>query len=181
MFAERRGAAAPRTPSAEPNSSRKRASFLGRRNNFTLAGLNLTALGVRPWGDVTMTESESWKERWHQVERYRVLAQEITDPLAAGLLRDIVFELEADLNELAEIGARRTASGDYAREPGVLEFHGRTVSCFVRDFSESGAALDVVSPSGIPERFVLSFPWERTSHRCRLVWRSEAGIGVTFQ
>jgi hypothetical protein len=36
------------------------------------------------------------------VERYQVLAQEITDPLAAGLLRHIVSELEADLNELAE-------------------------------------------------------------------------------
>jgi hypothetical protein len=36
------------------------------------------------------------------VERYRALAQEITDPLAACLLRDIVSELEADLNEFAE-------------------------------------------------------------------------------
>jgi hypothetical protein len=154
---------------------------LGRRNNFTVSRLNLSALGVRPWGDVTKTESENRKERWHQIERYRVLSQEITDPLAAGLLRDIVFELEADLNELAELDAPRTASGDHARESGVLEFHGRTVPCFVRDFSESGAALDLASPSGIPDRFVLSFPWERTSHRCRLVWRSEAGIGVTFQ
>ena len=52
-------------------------------------------------GDITMTDTESGKERRHQVERYRVLAQETTDPLAAGLLRDIVSELEADLNELA--------------------------------------------------------------------------------
>jgi hypothetical protein len=36
------------------------------------------------------------------VERYRVLAREITDPLAARLLRDIISELEADLNELAK-------------------------------------------------------------------------------
>ena len=53
-------------------------------------------------GDITMTDTESGKERRHQVERYRVLAQEISDPLAAGLLRDIVSELEANLNELAE-------------------------------------------------------------------------------
>jgi len=53
-------------------------------------------------GDITVTDNESGKERRHQVERYRVLAQEITDPLAAGLLRDIVSELEADLNELTE-------------------------------------------------------------------------------
>ena len=48
-----------------------------------------------------MTDTEIGKERKHQVERYRVLAQETTDPLAAGLLRDIVTELEADLTELA--------------------------------------------------------------------------------
>jgi len=35
-----------------------------------------------------MTDTESGKERRDQVERYRVLARETTDPLAAGLLRD---------------------------------------------------------------------------------------------
>ena len=51
-----------------------------------------------------MTDTESGKERRHRVERYRVLARETTDPLASGLLRDIVSELEADadLKELAE-------------------------------------------------------------------------------
>jgi len=49
-----------------------------------------------------MTDSEEWKERKDQVERYRALEQETTDPLAAGLLRDIVSELEAGLKEFAE-------------------------------------------------------------------------------
>ena len=53
-------------------------------------------------GDITMTDTESRKERGHQVERYRVLARETTDPLALGLLRDIVSELEADLDEVPE-------------------------------------------------------------------------------
>ena len=56
-------------------------------------------------GDVTMTDTERGEERKHQVERYRLLAQEVTDPLAMGLLRDIISELEADLPEkLAEAG-----------------------------------------------------------------------------
>jgi hypothetical protein len=58
--------------------------------------------GDQSMGDITMTDTESGKERRHQVERYRVLARETTDPLASGLLRDIVSELEADLKELAE-------------------------------------------------------------------------------
>jgi len=44
-----------------------------------------------------MTDSESWKERRNQVERYRILARETTDPMAARLLHDIVLDLEAEL------------------------------------------------------------------------------------
>jgi hypothetical protein len=52
-----------------------------------------------------MTDSE-WKERWHKVERFRLIAQETTDPTATGLLLDIVLELEADLRQLADIEAQ---------------------------------------------------------------------------
>ena len=46
-----------------------------------------------------MTDSEKRKEHRDQVARYRVMEQETTDPLAAGLLRDIVSELEAEMDE----------------------------------------------------------------------------------
>jgi hypothetical protein len=46
-----------------------------------------------------MTDSEKWKERRDQVARYRVMEQETTDPLAVGLLRDIVSELEVEMDE----------------------------------------------------------------------------------
>ena len=128
-----------------------------------------------------MTDSEKWKERRDQVARYRVMEQETTDPLAAGLLRDIVSELEANLNELAEIEAQRLVARDGALEPGLIEFHGRTVSCLVRNLSEHGAALDVVSPSGIPDRFTLALPLEGKSRRCHLIWRRDMEIGVAFQ
>jgi hypothetical protein len=70
---------------------------LPRRNNSLIRGTNVPALGVRAWGDITMTDSESWKERRNQVARYRVMEQETTDPLAARLLRDIILDLEAEL------------------------------------------------------------------------------------
>ena len=66
----------------------KAFAALLRRNNFTFSRPNVAALGVRAWGDITMTDTESGKERRDQVERYRVLARETTDPLAVGLLRD---------------------------------------------------------------------------------------------
>ena len=52
-----------------------------------------------------MTDSE-WKERWHEVERFRLMALETTDLVAAALLRDIVLDLEADLNELVDVEAQ---------------------------------------------------------------------------
>ncbi len=68
-----------------------------RRNNSLVRGTNGPSLGVRAWGDITMADSESWKERRNQVERYRVLARETTDPIASRLLHDIVLDLEAEL------------------------------------------------------------------------------------
>ncbi|HVX76069.1 MAG TPA: hypothetical protein VHB49_08075 [Bradyrhizobium sp.] len=49
-----------------------------------------------------MAEDEEQAERNHKVMRYRVLEREVTDPLAAGLLREIVSEMEADLTEKNE-------------------------------------------------------------------------------
>jgi hypothetical protein len=60
-------------------------------------------------GDITMTDSESWKERRNQVERYRILARETTDPMAARLLDDIVLDLEAELEGLPQSEGRDAA------------------------------------------------------------------------
>jgi hypothetical protein len=43
-----------------------------------------------------MTERQ-FRELEVQIARYRLLAREVTDPLAEGLLRSIVVELETDL------------------------------------------------------------------------------------
>ena len=43
-----------------------------------------------------MAEDEQQTERNQKVMRYRILEREVTDPLAAGLLRQIVSEMETD-------------------------------------------------------------------------------------
>jgi hypothetical protein len=50
-----------------------------------------------------MTERQ-FTEQEVQIARYRFLSQEVTDPLAACLLRVIVEELEADLRRDRDIG-----------------------------------------------------------------------------
>ncbi|GLR83333.1 hypothetical protein [Bradyrhizobium iriomotense] len=44
-----------------------------------------------------MVTDAGFDERESEIARYRILAQEVTDPLAARLLHHIVIDLEADL------------------------------------------------------------------------------------
>jgi hypothetical protein len=39
---------------------------------------------------------------------------------------------------------------------GTIEFNGGAIDCMVRNLSTTGAALDVTSPIGIPQRFTLT-------------------------
>jgi len=64
---------------------------------------------------------------------------------------------------------------------GTITFGGGGISCTVRNFSNTGAALDVISPVGIPDVFTLVLEVEATKLRCRVVWRKETRIGVVFE
>ena len=61
---------------------------------------------------------------------------------------------------------------------GAISFGGGVISCAIRNISETGAALDVASPVGIPERFILEL--EGSRRHCRVIWRKEKKIGVRF-
>jgi hypothetical protein len=61
---------------------------------------------------------------------------------------------------------------------GSIEFSGRTIACLIRNESETGAALEVVSPVGIPAQFTLLIAAERI--RCTAIWRTKKLIGVKF-
>jgi len=63
---------------------------------------------------------------------------------------------------------------------GTIEFGGGAIDCTVRNLSDSGAALDVASPVGIPERFTLVLPTDDAQKLCQVIWRREKRIGVVF-
>jgi hypothetical protein len=52
---------------------------------------------------------------------------------------------------------------------GTITFGGGGISCTVRNFSDTGAALDVISPVEIPDAFTLALDVEATKLRCRVV------------
>jgi hypothetical protein len=63
---------------------------------------------------------------------------------------------------------------------GTISFGGASISCTIRNLSDTGAALDVGSPVGIPQQFILIVGTDNSTRQCRVVWRKERRIGVTF-
>jgi hypothetical protein len=64
---------------------------------------------------------------------------------------------------------------------GTIAFNGAAgISCTVRNVSNTGAALDVISPVGIPQSFTLVVDGSETPRPCHVVWRKEKRIGIAF-
>jgi hypothetical protein len=57
---------------------------------------------------------------------------------------------------------------------------GGTIDCTVRNISETGAALEVVTPLYIPDRFKLIIQSDGLNRPCHIVWRKERRIGIAF-
>lgn len=63
---------------------------------------------------------------------------------------------------------------------GTIEFGGGCIDCTVRNLSETGAALEVVTPLYIPDRFTLFVRSDEFKRLCHVVWRKAKRIGVAF-
>jgi len=58
--------------------------------------------------------------------------------------------------------------------------HSSVIDCTVRNLSGGGACLQIPSPAELPEAFELSFDSFRSARQCRVRWRTEDSIGVSF-
>ena len=63
---------------------------------------------------------------------------------------------------------------------GTIEFAGGVIDCTVRNLSDTRAALSVESQVGIPTEFKLVVVSDHVSRTCRVVWRKENRIGISF-
>ncbi|MFD2648658.1 PilZ domain-containing protein [Devosia albogilva] len=54
-----------------------------------------------------------------------------------------------------------------------------TFECTVRNLSDTGARLKVASIVGLPDSFDLVME-DGTRHACRVAWKTETELGVTF-
>jgi hypothetical protein len=55
------------------------------------------------------------------------------------------------------------------------------ISCAIRNLSDAGACLEVDSPMGIPDNFILVITSEAVRRPCVVAWRSMTRVGVAFQ
>lgn len=63
---------------------------------------------------------------------------------------------------------------------GTIGVGGGAIDCTVKNISATGAALEVVTPIFIPDRFTLYVPSDQLKRPCHIVWRRERRIGVAF-
>ena len=58
---------------------------------------------------------------------------------------------------------------------------GGVIDCTVRNISDTGAALEVVTRLLIPDRFTIVVRADRWKLPCDVVWRKQKRIGVAFE
>ena len=83
--------------------------------------------------------------------------------------------------EVHAVDEHRTTPRRRFLKAGKMSFGGGAIDCTVRNLSETGAALEVNSPVGIPEQFILVIEVDDIRVPCRVVWRKETRIGVHFE
>jgi PilZ domain len=89
------------------------------------------------------------------------------------------FPVQAEVHVVDE---HRIAPRRRLLKAGKISFGGgAAIDCTIRNLSETGAALEVISPVGIPERFTLVIEADDIHVPCRVVWRKEKRIGVHFE
>jgi PilZ domain len=63
----------------------------------------------------------------------------------------------------------------------VFERRSCVIDCTVRNVSAAGACLELPSTLGVPDRFDLQIATEKYPRSCRVAWKDETRVGVTFR
>jgi hypothetical protein len=67
-------------------------------------------------------------------------------------------------------------------QPAAISFHGgkQKLVCVIRDISEGGVGLSVVSTEDIPDHFTLTIKGEKEERACTVRWRESNKLGASF-
>jgi len=77
---------------------------------------------------------------------------------------------------------RRRRSRSISSQAATITCAGaKRIACVVRNFSSTGARLELAWPSTVPQTFDLVLDEGRPGLACRVKWRKHHAIGVEFQ
>ena len=80
------------------------------------------------------------------------------------------------------MGERRKRTRAMSSQCAIITCLGaKRINCVVRNFSSTGARLEVALPTSVPDTFDLVFEDDRSTLSCRVKWRKERDLGVEFQ
>ncbi|MBV9348738.1 MAG: PilZ domain-containing protein [Pseudolabrys sp.] len=76
---------------------------------------------------------------------------------------------------------RRRVARHRTLKAGHIHFNrSAAIDCQVRNLSGYGACLEVASPVGIPDEFVLEIAADHCRQPCQVIWRKAGRLGVAF-
>lgn len=75
----------------------------------------------------------------------------------------------------------RKAKRGRVLDMALIRFGEMSVSCVIRNLTDTGAALDVGPQSDIPDQFTLIVMAKKKIYSCNTVWRKNRRIGVSFR
>ena len=58
---------------------------------------------------------------------------------------------------------------------------GRVIDCLIRDFSSTGARLELLGSTELPASFELYFPLKQATFQAHVRWRREDELGLSFE
>lgn len=77
---------------------------------------------------------------------------------------------------------QRSSARQRTLKAGTIAFdRAAGIDCLLRNISKTGACLEVASPIGVPETFILVVEKDGLKRSCRVAWRSARRIGVWFE
>ena len=91
------------------------------------------------------------------------------------------METVRNFRYFSPMDSQRIAPRRRVLKAGSIEFGGGAIDCTIHNLSQTGAALEVVTPLFIPDRFTLAVPTDHLRRPCHIVGRKDRRIGVAFE
>lgn len=114
----------------------------------------------------------TWMAEGHSINGTLTILRGITGLRIYGMLRFSAY--------LSPMDHQRIVPRRRIFKAGSIESGGGVIDCTVRNLSETGAALEVLSPLYIPDRFTLAIRTDELKRACRVIWRKKNRIGIAF-